>query len=296
LRLHDHDLAAEEVLVALGGEPCACLVVRDAFRNRVEPPAPPSPPRGPMRALNQPVFQSGGLIVRASNPVVSVRPTTGWRVTSSIAALSTGPQVRPGDAVRLLQSLNTNPSFLHMPPEARERLLAHLRYQVVQEIAPGALADLIRDIGQLRMRRGRERESRPTPRPELDRILHQGAESAIRETVRRSRADLRAYGTLTVECTRLHAGEPAHIDGRVSKFGGFVNIRLPSHWLNRIWLRGLAEVEGYLVLEVDQPAPATHLLARAVRWHRRSGGDSIPQVADCIITRQASIWRLTWCS
>jgi hypothetical protein len=30
--LHDHDLAAERVLVALRGEPCPCLLILDALR------------------------------------------------------------------------------------------------------------------------------------------------------------------------------------------------------------------------------------------------------------------------
>jgi hypothetical protein len=40
-RLHDHDLAAEEVLLALGGEPCPCLLVRDVIRTRLVPPSLP---------------------------------------------------------------------------------------------------------------------------------------------------------------------------------------------------------------------------------------------------------------
>ena len=70
---------------------------------------------------------------------------------------------------------------------------------------------------------------------------------------------------------------------------------MPASWLNRIWLRGLADVDGYLCLEVDAAAPARWLRGRAVRWVRRAGGDSVPEVGDCVINRQGDRWHLAWC-
>jgi hypothetical protein len=292
--LHEHDLAAEAVLLALGGEACPCLVVRDAFRGQIEAPTPlPRPLRGPMRVQpNQPVFQRGGLILRAGNPVVSARALglSGRWLANQVA-----PAVRPGDAMSLLQSIQSQPSFQHMVPEARERLLAHLRYRLLQELAQGPLTDLINEIVQLRASRQSARVIPVHVRPDLDRALHRAAEDAIRKTVRRSRADLRSYGVLTIQSSRLKAGESPNVEGHVGKFGGFVSAAVPASWLNRIWVRGLGDVEGYLVLEVDAAAPANWLRGKAVRWVRRAGGDSVPLIGDCVINRQGNSWRLAWC-
>lgn len=294
LRLHEHDLAAEAVLLALGGEACPCLVVRDAFRCQIEAPTPlPRPLRGPMRVQpNQPVFQRGGLILRAGNPVVSARALglSGRWVANQVA-----PPVRPGDAMSLLQSIQSQPSFQQMVPEARERLLAHLRYRLLQELAQGPLTDLINEIVQLRAQRQSARVIAAPTRLDLDRQLHRAIEHAIRQTVRRSRADLRSYGVLEIQSSRLRPGEPPRVDGQVGKFGGSVSAAVPASWLNRVWVRGLADVEGYLVLEVDAAAPANWLRGKAVRWVRRAGGDSVPVVGDCVINRQGNSWRLAWC-
>jgi hypothetical protein len=105
---------------------------------------------------------------------------------------------------------------------------------------------------------------------------------------------VRAYAVLTIQCWRIPPAKPAQIDGRVGKFGGFVSVSLPASWLNRVWLRGLATLDGHLVLDVDAPAPASIVRARAVHWQRRIGGDSAPVVVDCLLGQQSGRWRLTW--
>jgi len=64
--------------------------------------------------------------------------------------------------------------------------------------------------------------------------------------------------------------------------------------MNRVWVRGLALVDGHLVLSVDRPAPCTDLAARVVRWERQRAGPSVPIVASCWIKRIGGHWTLSW--
>jgi hypothetical protein len=182
-----------------------------------------------------------------------------------------------------------------MAAQHRERLLAQLRHQVVMQMVPGPMADLLTDIGQLRRRRHNENTSTPFPRRPLEAIFKNAVEPAVRDAVRRSRARLRAYGDLTIECVRQPPGARAQIEGRIGKFGGFVRVSVGMNWLNRIWQRGLADVGGYMVLQVDVPAPATQLRGQAVRWDRRHAGDSVPTAAECLLFKQDGEWHLAWC-
>jgi hypothetical protein len=254
LRLLDHDIAAEEVLLALGGEPtCACLLVRDAFRES------------------------------ALNPLVSAD-----------SALSLLPALRTNR--QILTLLQHDPKLQRLSREHRERVLDQLRQQVATELVPGPMAELLAEIDRLRRQRHDERERRGEPlRPNLDIVFESAARAAASESVRRARAQMRWPSPVTIECARVPLGTPPRIDGRLHRFGGFVNLALPASWLNRVWLRGIANVDGHLILEVDAPAPAHVVRARAVRW-QSTGDGSTPDVASCILARHGhACWRLTWC-
>jgi hypothetical protein len=205
------------------------------------------------------------------------------------------PPGAPVTAQQQLQLLQADPNFMGMPAEARDRILLPLRYAVTMEIVPAAMAELVEEAGQVRWSRRLGHGPPARVRPARDSVLQSAAVPAIQEAVRHSRAHLRSYGELTVKCWRQAPETPAHIAGHVGKFGGFVSVSLPLSWLNRVWLRGLANVDGCLVLEVDAAAPATRLRGLAVRWERRAGGDSVPVAAACLLFRVGHEWRLAWC-
>jgi hypothetical protein len=193
-----------------------------------------------------------------------------------------------------LRGIASQPGFRDLHTRARERLIAQLRHEAVQQIAPGPLAELINDIYAVRARRIQQQGTRLLPRPDLDTELRRAAEFAIRETMSRARSDVRADAAFAIQCLRIPPDKPTQIDGRLGKFGGSVDVSLPASWLNRVWLRDLASVEGFLVLDVDAPAQASIVRARAVHWHRCIGGESVPVVVDCLLGRQSGRWRLTW--
>ena len=99
---------------------------------------------------------------------------------------------------------------------------------------------------------------------------------------------------ITVECGKGRPGAEAQVSGSLEGTGGSASLSLPLSWLNRVSGRGLAVVDGHFVLEVDQPAPATALSGRAVRWERRPGGASAPVAAPCTIRRWPEGWELRW--
>jgi hypothetical protein len=86
--------------------------------------------------------------------------------------------------------------------------------------------------------------------------------------------------------------EPRVLQGTLTTRGGFVAISLPLNWLNRVGRRGLAFVDGFFVLDVDQPAPATDLRATIIRWERQFGSHSIPVARPARIRRVAGAWEL----
>jgi hypothetical protein len=283
LCLHDHDVDAEEVLVALGGEPCVCLLVRDVFRGLyTQTPVDGGWSARSVAANFRYSGQSGGLLVRAASMKIVGATSAG------------GGATRTTRTRQVLQALQNDPAFQGMPGQHRERLLAQLRHQVVMEIVPGPMAELLKDIAQIRWRRRTERAPLEAPRRTPAAVLRGALEPVVREAVRSSRAHLRAYGELTVECWRQAPGKHAEIDGHIGKFGGFVSVSVGLSWLNRVWVRGLASVDGHLILEVDAPAPARILRGVAVRWERRALGDSVPVLASCLLLKPSDEWRLSW--
>jgi hypothetical protein len=113
--------------------------------------------------------------------------------------------------------------------------------------------------------------------------------------MRRARRDLRPYATFTVECWRRHPGERPLLHGSLHSGGGALALSLPVSWLNRVWNRGLAVVDGHFVLDVDRGPPATELEGRAIRWERRLAGHSSPAAVACSLRRDGDGgWRLAW--
>jgi hypothetical protein len=112
--------------------------------------------------------------------------------------------------------------------------------------------------------------------------------------MRQAQGHFRPDAALSVGCWKQSPGEFPILQGDLTSRGGFVTLSLPVRWLNRVWKRGLACVDGAFVLDVDRPAPATELSGEAVRWERRLGGHTVPVAAPCKIRRQAGRWQLAW--
>jgi hypothetical protein len=275
LVLHDHDVAAEEVLQALGGEPCVCLMLRELFRALKQRPA--------------------GYTVAGPG---------GWRsyrrgvATSSRFTLQPGvsvPVSQPGipQAAQLLQQVQTSPSFQRLPVEQRNRTLSQLRREVVRQNMPEPLVAILALARQVQQSRWQQRLAAPQRRATVEERLEATAALALEAAMRESQPHLRAQAPINVGCWKQAAGEARILQGDLTSRGGFVAVSLPAHWLNRVYLRGLARVDGLFVLDVDAPAPATELHAEVVHWTRHFGGHAVPTAVEVRITRRHGTWRIT---
>ena len=273
LRLHDHDLRAEDVLLALGGEPCPCLLLRDAFRSAVDLP---------QSTFARITWQARGG-VQPGSPFV--------RPTSAKTGRPTPPRLL---GLPLMQRLRAHPSFQRQPASRQRSMIAGLHYQALRGAVSREMLEILEAVGGERHARDvRRHEARPDRLP-FEHMLQARVEPALREALRWSRANLRSYASLTVECGRTTSGDVPTIEGYISSLGGFVNVSMRVHWLNRVWRRGLAVVDSYFVLDVDAPAPATNLRGTAVVWERRSGGGSVPVTRPCLVWKQDETWHLAW--
>jgi hypothetical protein len=255
LVLHDHDLEAERVLRALGGEPCPCLLLLDACR---EPSVQLVPDR--WRGSRGPASPLEPAAVRASmSRFVHRMPSSG------------------------------------MPPERQQAVLSSMRRTYLRSLLPEDMLEVLGSAWEVR----RERRSRLTVPASVpataEARLQAAAAPACQEAMRHARRDLRPYASLTVECWKRAPGDAPLLSGSLDHTGGTLALTLPVSWLNRVWRRGLAQVEGHFVLDVDRPAPARELEARVVRWERRLAGRSTPVPTPGTLWRgPGGDWRLSW--
>jgi hypothetical protein len=259
LVLHDHDVAAERVLQALGGEPCLCLAVLDACRQ-----------------LNLDL--------------------TGRR--SGLAAYSTVPswlQRGPVFMRRTLAELRQTPHFAAMPPPRQEQVAAQVRRRYLSRAIPDRMRDVLAAAWEVQRERRFRRPRPPGPPVAAETRLQAAAAPACEAAMRQARRDLRPYATFTIECWRRQPGERPLLNGSLHGAGGALALSLPVSWLNRVWSRGLAVVDGHFVLEVDGAAPASHLEGWAIRWERRLAGRSSPAAVPCSLRRGGDgHWTLAW--
>jgi hypothetical protein len=257
LVLHDHDLESERVLRALGGEPCQCLLLLDACRD-------PGP----------------------------AFPTRGWRrVTGPMTALPPVSATTPMGLSALVQ----NPQLGALPVPRRSVAHGAIRRGHLGHLIPEAMIEVLIAAWEVR----RERAGRQPPRAAgpagAEARLQAAVAPACEEAMRRARRDLRPYAGFTIECWKQAPGDDPLLQGSLDHTGGALALTLPVSWLNRVWSRGLAVVDGHFVLAVDQPAPAAELEAQVVRWERRLAGRSTPSAVTCALRRgPRGEWRLTW--
>lgn len=257
LVLHDHDVEAERVLEALGGEPCVCLAVLDACR--------------------QPAAEFVG---------------TRWgRLMYRMGAATAAPgQLPPRSALAQIMSRT---QFARMPGAQQTRLLNAFRWEHLRTQVPEAMLDVFRAAWEVRQKR-QGREPRAAPDRAAEARLQAAVAPACEEGMRRCRRDLSPYATFTVECWKRGPGEEPLLNGSLDRAGGALALSLPVSWLNRVWVRGLAVVDGHFVLEVDRPAPARELEATVIRWERRLAGRSTASAAPCRLRRIGDGWALSW--
>lgn len=267
LVLHDHDIAAEEVLRALGGQPCPCLVILELWRDRI----------------------------------YAYASAIAWQRTQPAPS----PRLTRSSWARVLHSQNpaslmaANPQFARLPAQRRAQLLAQMRPMwkpMLMQSLPAEMHQALAACDSVRRIRQRRSAARQARRRDADKLIQAYAAPALEASMRKSRRDLRSYATITVVCWKVKPGEPPTITGNMTSTGGFASVFLPASWLNRVGIRGLANVDGNFITEVDQPAPASgELAARAVCWERQIGGSSGPTIVGATLTRALDGgWSFRW--
>jgi hypothetical protein len=202
LVLHDHDLAAETALRALGARPCTCLDVVDACRRY-------------LRRLNP-----SGLWAAEGDPTGLVLPPL------------------PGASVRLDVDDERRLDALRSLPAPFRRRLALAMF-----VAAGRAVDPRASWQEPPFGRVLTSLVAPAVAHSLDGPAAGGpASSAALPPTAPTNVDVR-WRTVV-------PGERPRLDGEVGPTGGWAHLRISPDWVARVWARGMANVDGDLVLGV----------------------------------------------
>ena len=80
-------------------------------------------------------------------------------------------------------------------------------------------------------------------------------------------AAVTAATNVDVRWTTVGAGERPQLQGEVGPTGGWAHLRISPTWVAQVWARGLAHVDGHLVLGVvGRDRAHDVLLLHATRW------------------------------
>jgi hypothetical protein len=277
LALADHDLQGERVLQALGGDFCPCLLLVNALKDLTA--------AWPEHSARARMWQ---------RTVTSSPPRKRWAFLPLPGLPGRALMPPPPQARQTMNLLLNDPNFRRLAPDRQRQVLTSFRHQLIQEMAPAEMLALLTKMGRIRSERLAHRPAAPSRSTDIEAKLQTAAAALFEQAMRRSRRDLRPYATLTVEVWKQPAAEGPTVNGSLDSGGGFAAVFLPVRWLNRVWLRGLALVDGHFIADVDAGAPASELQGEAVRWDRQPNGSSLPVLADCSLVRRGLNWELLW--
>lgn len=127
----------------------------------------------------------------------------------------------------------------------------------------------------------------------LQQQLRARADRPVRAHLAHWAGRLGAAPPSSVQVELLRPGHPPRLTGTIAPFASRATAALGVAWVLQVEARGLALVDGALVLEV-LPSP-TALRARAVRWRGAAGGEARPEAALATLRRLPDrSWTLAW--
>lgn len=184
-------------------------------------------------------------------------------------------------------------------PSKPETIAAHMEQVAVRAHVEGVLSRLPEDF-HLRWILGglASLEERRDEISRADRtLLEAGVFAAMRGALKASlwqwcRADP-AISCGGFDLHYLDQGDAASAHGCIDGDTAHVSVSVPFRWLTHVWARGLAAIDGELVLKVDGPADSADLDVVVAGW-RQSGPDGAIE----LVTRRTSLhwdgdaWRL----
>lgn len=265
LVLENHDLSAERVLGALGGEPCICVELLEAWnvlRNVTVTPSYLTP-----EAL------AGG----QAETVIST------------AALEEHPMFQRSMAHQKAVAAQLQ----NLPPEFRERHEEYLRRQRAE-----LLVALLPDSFHARLtlatlaRVARNREALPVGElVSFEIFVFRTARAAALESLQSwLRLDVNVY--TDIDCRLGERGDQPFVKGSIEGSRVELVVSVSFDWITEVWARGLAVVDGCLVLSATGGPDTARCVA--VRWQRRRAAQAEPVVVPAIARRLDGEWQLRW--
>jgi len=246
LILADHDVPAERAMVALGAEPCECLTVLDAWVSA-------------MGNLD--------LLVGLCMSTNWARPGTPFAVRRISSSLSSAALVR----ATLMRSTGgpsgapTQAVIKSLTAQWQSRAASQERSEVIFSLPEPFRRRLIASLIASASRSKEQLEEN------LDYVLKEKVTFAVAESIRYW-AGPGSITRLTVD-VHVEMGDPGEAPFLLSQVAAksFIEAgaRLPLSWLQQVWARDVAVVEGCFVLEILEAShDGTTLAVNAARWHK----------------------------
>ncbi len=125
----------------------------------------------------------------------------------------------------------------------------------------------------------------------LEKQVRDKALPALRAHLTAAKQEFGARTIRTAQVKHVAAGQAVRIEGRMDSVSASATVALSSDWIVHVWGRGIAVVDGALVVEAEGSDPVR---VRAVRWRAaaREAGVAEPAIVDATVARTADGWSL----
>ena len=258
LVLEDHDLLAERSLAALGAaDPPACMEVLEAWRRM----------RGP-ELLYEFLFRDK----KIPSTELTFRRT---RFADALRRLNTPPPVPPHVGAAWRQAMSA--SIQREKRMWEITLIETLPVPLRKMLALSVIVAFERQWHHETYRRMHEQHIASA----LTKIM----EPLFEQSVRHWRRNLKPHATFVLGLWLLGPDEQPTCSGWVDSGGAFAAVSLPTSWFTDVWARGIALVDGCLVLSRDDAtADGSSFPVVAVRWQREGGGISGAKAAPAVVS------------
>lgn len=254
LVLEDHDVEAEQALVALGGTRCHCLAIADLFA------APPE--------LHE--------IVQTSSP---------RRLSPSPRRPPTGlPPGLRGAAAHIPPS-----ALAQMKAEHEAMLQRSHRLGVLRTIDGDLRRRLLASASVAASRRGIG--GYPDDWIGLNRFYSDEIAPAVEWSLRGARRNLPPGAKVDFHLRLLSNGN-ASIEGVVSRAGGSVHLTVQARWLADVWAHDLTIVDDHPIVDVRERPTVDSAWVTAIAWSRTRFELTEPRLETLFIARdELGFWR-----
>jgi hypothetical protein len=127
----------------------------------------------------------------------------------------------------------------------------------------------------------------------LEKQVRDKALPALRAHMTAAKQEFGARTIRGVQVKHVAAGQPVRVEGRMDSVSASAMVSLSSDWIVHVWGRGMAVVDGALVVEATGSDPVT---VRVVRWRpsAREPGVAEPVIVDATATLGADGWELSF--